>query len=181
MGHDEMLKRKDTFEEDLQALWMGLEGAKNPSGMLMLKVKDMRQGIFRGMSALKGKIHEWAKRNRLDTQAAVKLAEVLDAREDPDGDMAKLEKHMERSNKPSSLIMMMLKDLREGKPVEEPRHAAAIGSRIHEKEVKKHDKRRSSSRGKKRHRCRSRSRSRDRRDRRDRKDRSRDRDRKRKE
>merc|ERR1712226_1360521 len=54
--HDEMLKRKDTFDEDLQALWVGLEGAKNPSGMLMLKIKDMRQGIFRGMSALKGQI-----------------------------------------------------------------------------------------------------------------------------
>merc|ERR1712217_302839 len=173
MGHDEMLKRKDTFEEDLQALWVGLEGAKNPSGMLMLKIKDMRQGIFRGMSALKGKIHDWAKKHRLDTQAAVKLAEVLDAREDPDGDMEKLGRHMERSNKPSSLVMIMLKDLRDGKPVPEPKHAAAIGSLVHQSELKKAEQHRPRSRSRGR-RQRTRSRSRDRR-----REKSIDRDRKR--
>ena len=30
-------------------------------------------------------------------------------------------RHLERSNKPSSLVMMMLRDLREGKPIKEPR------------------------------------------------------------
>jgi len=146
--NEEMMKRKDTWDEDMQALWVGLEGAKNPSGLLMIKIKDMRMGSFRGMSALKGKVVEWAKKNRLDTQAAVKLAEVLDNREDAEGDMAKHEKHLERSNRPSSLIMMMLNDLRDGKPVKEPQHAAAVGSRVHEKELKKLDHQgRSRSRG----------------------------------
>merc|ERR1719215_298904 len=77
---EEMKKRRDTFEADMQALWVGLEGAKNPSGLLMVKLKDMRTGTFRGMSALNGKVQEFAKKHRLDTQAAVKLGEVLDKR-----------------------------------------------------------------------------------------------------
>merc|ERR1711933_189362 len=158
--HEEMLRRKSTWDEDMQALWVGLEGAKNPSGLLMMKIKDMRMGVFRGMSALKGKVVEWAKRNKLDTQAAVKLAEVLDNRDDPDGDMSKLEKHLERSNRPSSLVMMMLKDLRDGKPIPEPKHQPAIGSRVHEKELKRteRDREKSRSRGGRRPRERSRSR-----------------------
>lgn len=36
----EMRKRRNTFAEDLQALWVGLEGAKNPAGMVMMRLKD---------------------------------------------------------------------------------------------------------------------------------------------
>ncbi|CAE7766415.1 unnamed protein product, partial [Symbiodinium necroappetens] len=126
---EEMKKRRATFESDLQALWVGLEGAKNPSGMLMMKLKDMRMGTFKGMTALDKQIHDFAKRNRLDAQAAVKLAEVLHNRDDIEGDLSKIQKHLERSNKPSSLVMMMLRDLREGKPIKEPGYAPAIGSK----------------------------------------------------
>merc|ERR1740121_3596069 len=121
---EEMKKRKETFDADMQALWVGLEGAKNPSGLLMIKLKDMRMGLFRGMSALGREVQDFAKKHRLDAQAAVKLAEVLDKRDDPEGDMAKIGKHLERSNKPSSLMMMLLRDLREGKPVKDPEYAA---------------------------------------------------------
>jgi len=149
---EEMKKRKDTFESDLQALWIGLEGSKNPSGMLMMKLKDMRMGTFRGMTALGKRIQDFAKKNRIDTQAAVKLAEVLENREDVDQDLSRLEKHLERSNKPSSLVMMMLRDLREGKPVKDPEYAAAIGSRVHEKEIKTSHKDRERSRSARRNR-----------------------------
>merc|ERR1719422_1477555 len=80
-------------------------------------------------------------------QAAVKLGEVLDKRDDPEGDMIKIGKHLERSNKPSSLMMMLLRDLRDGKPVKEPEFAAAIGSKAHEKELGKTMRTRSRSRG----------------------------------
>ncbi|CAE7595753.1 unnamed protein product [Symbiodinium natans] len=89
---EEMKRRKDTFESDMQALWVGLERAKNPAGMLMMKLKDMKAGTFKGMSALDKKIEDFAKRNRLDAQAAVRLAEVLQNRDDVDGDLAKLQK-----------------------------------------------------------------------------------------
>merc|ERR1719253_977217 len=133
---EEMKKRHETFDADMQALWVGLEGARNPSGLLMMKLKDMRLGQFKGMSALDRTIQEFAKKHRLDAQAAVKLGEVLDKREDPEGDMEKIGKHLERSNKPSSLMMMLLRDLRDGKPVKDPGYAAAIGSKVHEKEIK---------------------------------------------
>jgi len=178
---EEMKKRKATFEADLQALWIGLEGSKNPSGMLMMKLKDMRMGTFRSMTALDKKIQDFAKKNKLDAQAAVKLAEVMDKRDDVDGDLLKLEKHLERSNKPSSLMMLMLRGLREGQPVKDPEYTAAIGSRVHEKELKTSAKDRDRSRSAKRNRGKDESRGgrhdRDRRDRsRDRR-RSRDRDR----
>lgn len=173
---EEMKKRTDTFEADMQALWLGLEGARNPSGLLMLKLKDMRMGTFRGMSALDRTVQDFAKKYRLDAQAAFKLGEVLDKREDPEGDMGKIAKHLERSNKPSSLIMMLLRDLRDGKPVKEPEYAAAIGSKIHERELartmrrsrsrrrsRSYDRRRDRSRRRSRDRSRNRSRSRGRR------------------
>merc|ERR1719198_2226508 len=125
----------------------------------MIKIKDMRMGTFRGMSALDRTVQDFGKKHRLDAQATVKLAEVLDKREDPEGDMKKLGKHLERSNKPSSLMMMMLRDLRDGKPVKEPEFAAAIGSRVHEKELAhqhKEKEKRSKSRGGGRYRSRSR-------------------------
>merc|ERR1719382_1018587 len=84
---EEMKKRRATFDADMQALWIGLEGASNPSGLLMTKLKDMRLGQFRGMSALDNKVQEFAKKYRLDAQAAVKLGEVLVKRDDPEADM----------------------------------------------------------------------------------------------
>ncbi|CAK9097341.1 unnamed protein product [Durusdinium trenchii] len=147
---EEMKKRKNTFESDMQALWVGLEGSKNPSGMLMMKLKDMRMGVFKGMTAVTKKIHEFAKRNRLDAQAAVKLGEVMENRSDVDGDLMKLSKHLERSNKPSSLVMMMLRDLRDGKPVKDPEYAAAIGSKVHERELRDSAKARDRSRSRNR-------------------------------
>merc|ERR1719352_1719232 len=94
-------------------------------------------GTFRGMSALDKTVQEFAKKYKLDAQAAVKLAEVLSNREDAEGDMTKIGKHLERSNKPSALMMMLLKNLREGKPVKDPEYPTAIGSRVHEKELDK--------------------------------------------
>merc|ERR1712194_734735 len=105
-------------------------------------------GTFKGMSVLNSKVQQFGKDQRLDAQAAFKLGEVMGEREDPEGDMKKIAKHLERSNKPSSLVMMMLKDLREGKPLKDPEFAAAIGSKNHEKEVTK-TTRRSRSKGKK--------------------------------
>merc|ERR1712087_256875 len=144
---DEAMKgRKETFDADMQSLWVGLEGAKNAAGLLQIKLRDMRMGTFKGMSVLSKKVQEFGKAQRLDAQAAFKLGEVMEKREDPEGDMKKIAKHLERSNKPSSLVMMMLKDLREGKPLKDPEYAAAIGSKSHEKELEKSKSAQSSSR-----------------------------------
>jgi len=188
----QMRNRRDTFEQDMSALWEILEGARNPSGLLMVKVREMAEGTYRGFTTPEKDVAEFAKKHNLDMQASAKLAEVLERRDDPKEDMRKIAMHLERSNKPSALMMLMLKDLRAGKNVKEPEHQAAIGSKVHERELKKDEGskkdrgyRRSRDRGaggdgtrqrersRERSRERRRSRSRDRRDRRSRSRRSR--------
>lgn len=163
----QMKNRKATFDEDMEALWQILGGARNPSGLLMVKVREMADGVFRGFSTPEKHVSDFAKKHRLDAQASAKLAEVLAKRQDPQEDMRKLSIHLERSNKPSALMMLMLKDLRAGKPVKEPEHVAAMGSSAHMKELKQEKARHSRSRDRRsrerRKRSRSRSRSRGRR------------------
>lgn len=173
----EMKKRKNSFEEDMEALWDILGGARNPSGLLMVKVREMQEGVFRGFSTPEKNVQEFARRFKLDAQASAKLAEVLSKRESADEDMRKLAKHLERSNKPSALMMIMLKDLRMGKPVKEPEHQAAMGSSVHMKEIRDQKRREEDKRRRSRSAQRYRSRSRDRRsrDRKDRRSRSRSR------
>jgi len=156
------LTRKDTFTEDMAAIWDILEGARSPSGLLMVKVREMAEGTFRGFSTPEEDVQKFAKQYKLDVQASAKLAEVLSKRQDPKGDMEKIGKHLERSNKPSALMMLMLKELRLGNPVPECSHAPAIGSKIHNRELEreKREKRSRSRRDRDR-----RSRDRDRRDR----------------
>jgi len=163
----QMKRRKETFEDDMSALWEILGGARNPSGLLMVKIREMAEGVFRGFSTPERDVADFAKKYHLDVQASAKLAEVLQKREHPKDDMKKIAKHLERSNKPSALMMLMLKDLRAGKPVKDPEHQAAIGSTAHERELKedmKKSRRSRSRRGDRRdaddrdHRRRSRSR-----------------------
>merc|ERR1719277_675665 len=142
----QMKTRKATFEEDMEALWEILGGARNPSGLLMVKIREMAEGVFRGFSTPEKDVAEFARKFGLEAQASAKLAEVLAKREDPKDDMKKLSKHLERSNKPSALMMLMLKDLRAGKPVKEPEHQAAMGSAAHRKELQEEKSRRNRSR-----------------------------------
>ncbi|CAK0825521.1 unnamed protein product [Prorocentrum cordatum] len=168
---DQQLKlRKDTFTEDMAAIWDILEGARSPSGLLMVKVREMAEGTFRGFSTPEEDVQKFAKQYKLDVQASAKLAEVLAKRQDPKGDMEKIGKHLERSNKPSALMMLMLKDLRLGNPVQECSHAPAIGSKVHNRELEK-EKREKRSRSRRDRDRRSRDAGRDR----DRHDRDRDR------
>ena len=57
-----MKERTETFDADMQALWVGLEGARHPAGMLMTKVKEMKSGVFRGMSGLDREFKDFAQK-----------------------------------------------------------------------------------------------------------------------
>jgi len=179
----QMKGRKNTFEEDMEALWDILAGARNPSGLLMVKVREMQEGVFRGFSTPERNVAEFARKHKLDNHASAKLAEVLAKRPDPDEDLRKLGKHLERSNKPSALTMLMLKDLRNGQQIKDPEHTAAMGSAAHRKELLKErqaaERRKSRSRSHQRHRSRSRDRGARKRSRSRRQGRGRDRDRRR--
>jgi len=175
---DEMKTRGDTFDGDLAALWDILETARNPAGLLSVKIKEMQEGTFIGQPKIDKDIKEFQKMYRLDDQATKKLAEVLQNRPATrKEDIELIHKHLETSNKPSARVMMMLGKLRSGEPLGEPDRRIAPGSyldrmeqeRDREKERKADrrsgpDSRRGRSRERERERTgRGRSRSRDRR------------------
>merc|ERR1719433_2649461 len=119
----------------------------------------MEEGSFRGTATPDRDVEDLARKFGLDAQASAKLAEVLGKREDRKKDLRQVQKHLELSNKPSSLVMLMLKDLRAGLPVKDPEYPAAVGSYAHKRGLKR-DTRRSKSRSRGRRRRRSSSRSR---------------------
>jgi len=193
---DEMKKRKETHDQDIAALYEVLELARNPAGLLSVKIREMKEGMFVGKPKKAKDIQEVAKKYKLDDQAKSKLAEVMEQRQETrEADLAMISKHLEVSNKPSSMVMMLLKKIRSGETVPQPDKRIAAGSyadmRKKSEERRKKDARnggrdrRNKDRSRSRERRRSpsrdkrRSKSRDKksksRDRRDRKSRSRDR------
>mmetsp|Transcript_39134 Transcript_39134/g.62620 ORF Transcript_39134/g.62620 Transcript_39134/m.62620 type:complete len:392 (-) Transcript_39134:83-1258(-) len=147
-----MKRRKDTIDDDIKALYEILEGARNPAGLLRVKLREMEEGTFRGTATPDRDVEDLARKFNLDAQAAAKLAEVLSKREDRKKDIRQLQKHLELSNKPSSLVMMFLKDLRNGISIKDPEYPAAVGSYAHKRGVKRPPGRRSRSRSKSRRR-----------------------------
>ncbi|CAK0871979.1 unnamed protein product, partial [Prorocentrum cordatum] len=93
-----------------------------------------------------------AKKFSLDAQAAAKLAEVLSKRDNRSKDLRQIAKHLELSNKPSSLVMLMLKDLRAGISVKDPEYPAAVGSYAHKRGLTNRRRSRSRDRDKRRRR-----------------------------
>lgn len=144
----QMKKRKQSFEDDMSALWEILEGARNPAGLLRVKIREMEENSFRGTATPDRDVEDLAKKFNLDAQASAKLAEVIGKRGDRKRDLKQIQKHLELSNKPSSLVMLMLKDLRAGLPVKDPEYPPAVGSYAHKRGLK--GTRRSRSRDRKR-------------------------------
>merc|ERR1719401_1103030 len=94
MLNDELNKRPDTWEGDLLALYEIIEQARVPAGLLMVKIREMQAGTFVGKPKPDKEISELGKKYRLDDSAVQRLTEVLAKREDKQGDMEKLEKHL---------------------------------------------------------------------------------------
>mmetsp|Transcript_116823 Transcript_116823/g.330513 ORF Transcript_116823/g.330513 Transcript_116823/m.330513 type:complete len:371 (+) Transcript_116823:116-1228(+) len=149
---DVQLKKRNQVEDDMKDLWEILEGARNPAGLLRVKIREMEEGVFRGTATPDRDVEEIAKKFKLDAQASAKLAEVLGKRDDRKKDLRQLCKHLELSNKPSSLVMLMLKDLRAGLPIKDPEYPAAVGSYRHKMGLKGTRRSRSRSRGRRKRR-----------------------------
>merc|ERR1719382_175692 len=137
MLDEQLKKRNNTFDDDIAAMYEILKGAKNPADLLMVSIRWMSEGIFRGTLTPNPDVEKAAKKFKLDAPSACKLAEVLETRKDPDDDLRRISSHLERSNKPSSLVMMMLKDLKAGNPIAESTKQPAIGSFLHREENRK--------------------------------------------
>jgi len=150
MLNEQMKKRNDTFDDDMHALYEILNGCNNAAqrgDLLHLNIRWMSSGIFNGVETPNRAVGKAARKFKLDPPSACKLAEALEGRQDPDEDMRKMCTHLERSNKPSSLVMKMLKDLKAGVVMEESTRQAAIGSYLHKEETKRQQRSRSRGRG----------------------------------
>merc|ERR1719215_851876 len=94
----------------------------------------MAEGKFCGMFSPNPAVIKAAKKFKLDPPAACKLGFALESREEPEMDIERISKHLERSNKPSSLVMMFLKTLKAGGTIEDHYKPVAIGSWLHKQE-----------------------------------------------
>lgn len=162
----------DTFEGDMLKLWEKLEDAREPAGLLVVKMREMEEGKFVGKQKTDKELLAISKKYSLDGTAEARLADIL-ARFDEAKRKemyAELEKHLEVSNRPSAMVMMLLRKLSEGLPLGRP-GPPAPGSYVDRKN--KECKEKGSEKD------RDRDRDRDRRDRDRREDTDRDRDRKR--
>jgi len=186
--NDQLKNRNNTYEDDmwhLDEIMSRCNNAAQRADLLSMNVRWMAEGKFCGAYSPNPAVQKAAKKFKLDPPAACKLAHGLESREDGDSDIEKINKHLERSNKPSSLVMMFLKTLKAGGTIDDKYRPVAVGSWLHKQEQQnaadeknqrsqrrgKGDGRRSPSRK------RSRSRGRDRRDDRDKRRRGDSRDR----
>ncbi|CAE6970937.1 TTN, partial [Symbiodinium sp. KB8] len=146
MLNEQLKRRNNTYEEDIASLYEILKGAKNPADLLMVSIRWMEQGVFRGCLTPNPKVEKASKKYKLDAPSACKLAEALESREDPDEALDKICEHLAASNKPSSLVMIMLKDIKNGADIQPCTKTPAIGSYLHKKETEKSRNRTSRSR-----------------------------------
>mmetsp|Transcript_45517 Transcript_45517/g.83323 ORF Transcript_45517/g.83323 Transcript_45517/m.83323 type:complete len:282 (+) Transcript_45517:121-966(+) len=120
---NELMKgRKATFEADLLRLYDVLERAHSPAGLLVVKMREMEEGTFIGKAKPCPKLVSMIKKFKLDSEAEGKLADIL-ARYDEEKRqdyLGQLERHLEASNKPSAMAMMLLKKLGDGQPLGRP-------------------------------------------------------------
>merc|ERR1719382_1638065 len=119
MLDEQLKKRNNTYEDDIAAMYEILRGAKNPADLLMVSIRWMAEGVFRGTLTPNPDVEKAAKKYKLDAPSACKLAEVLESRQDSHTDLKNICSHLERTNKPSSLVMMMLKDIKAGGQIEQ--------------------------------------------------------------
>lgn len=120
--NDIMKGRQDTFESDMLKLWEKLEDARHPPGLLVVKMREMEEGTFVGKQAADKELIALSKKYKLDQEAESKLADILGRHpiEKRREYMLDIEKHLEVSNRPSAMVMMLLKKLGEGQPLGRP-------------------------------------------------------------
>mmetsp|Transcript_6360 Transcript_6360/g.13896 ORF Transcript_6360/g.13896 Transcript_6360/m.13896 type:complete len:300 (-) Transcript_6360:43-942(-) len=120
--HELMKGRQDTFEADLLRLYDVLERAHSPAGLLVVKMREMEEGKFIGKVKPCAQLVSMTKKFKLDSEAESKLADILARHEEGKRQdyLNQLERHLEASNKPSAMAMMLLKKLGDGQPLGRP-------------------------------------------------------------
>lgn len=158
--NEQLKTRNNTFEDDMWSLDEIMSKCGNTAqrcDLLNMNVRWMAEGTFCGMFSPNPAVIKAAKKFKLDPPAACKLGFALESREEPEMDIERISKHLERSNKPSSLVMMFLKTLKAGGTIEDHYKPVAIGSWLHKQEQQEASNKRDANQRGKRSRSRRRS------------------------
>merc|ERR1719245_1207897 len=96
-----MKNRQDTFEGDMLKLWEKLEDAREPAGLLVVKMREMEEGTFVGKQKADKELLALSKKYGLDNTAESRLADILARFDDAKKKemYEELEKHFEVSNR----------------------------------------------------------------------------------
>merc|ERR1711972_1081793 len=114
--------RQDTWEADLLKLWEKLEDAREPAGLLVVKMREMEEGTFVGKQKADKGLTTMVKKYGLDATAETRLADICSRFDEAKRQEMydELERHFEVSNRPSAMAMMLLRKLSEGQPLGRP-------------------------------------------------------------
>merc|ERR1740123_1817690 len=119
---DCMRKREVTFEADMERLYDILERANSPAGLLVVKMREMEEGTFVGKVKADKELATISKKYKLDDQAESKLADILARYDEAKRKeyIVEVERHLEVSNRPSAMVMMLLRKLGAGQSLGRP-------------------------------------------------------------
>jgi len=123
--NDAMKERRETFDTDILGLWESLQTARSPAGLLMAKIRMMKDGTFVGKVAPPPEVKRVIDKYRLDMDARTKLTDfILKRPETSTADLWEVERRLENSGKPSAVVMTMIVALQKGTRLPEMRTAA---------------------------------------------------------
>lgn len=124
--NDAMKERQDTFSGDMQGLWEALATARSPAGLLMAKIRHMKEGTFVGKVEPPPEVKRVVKQYHLDDDAKNKLTDfILKRPSTAKDDLWEIERRLENSGRPSAVVMTMIVAIQKGGKLPEMRTAAA--------------------------------------------------------
>lgn len=141
----QLRRRPTSFEGDLETVEEALRDPrreKAPITVLIAKIKEMQNGTFTGVPANHKLLQEMATKFEIDAKALNVLTEHLGkiGKEKAKTAIAHLITHLERSNKPSAMVMVQLKKLRAGEEIGESNQKASQGSKLWEQQKAEKEK-----------------------------------------
>lgn len=123
--NDAMKGRQSTFATDIAGLWEALATARSPAGLLMAKIRHMKEGTFVGKVEPPPDVARVVKQYRLDDDAKNKLTDfILKRPNTAKDDLFEIERRLENSGRPSAVVMTMIVAIQKGGKLPEMRMSA---------------------------------------------------------
>lgn len=137
---DAQLRRRPcTFANDVEAIGDVMSTARSPGATLLLKIKELQTGTYVGPPPCFKAVKMLTDKFNLDLESRQKLQEAM-MKLNPEkakSVIEQLDEHLERSNKPSALVMMNLAKLKKGEDLGEVTRKPTPGSYLYEQQQEK--------------------------------------------